>query len=108
MRVKCYSVRLESLVQISDKAYSARAFDGSEAIIPASQVFGRDFDVVNSDAYWISAWILEKKPIQYSTKKSAWFEKETRKMLPTYTVKKHKPTKKNPVETNEVAALKSE
>lgn len=108
MRVKCLSVRLESLVRISNKAYLAKAYDGSEAVIPASQIYEQDLEVSKSDAYWISAWILEKKPIQYSTKKSAWFEKETGKMLPTYTVKKHKPTKKNPVETNEVAALKSE
>lgn len=108
MIVKCLSVRLESLVKISDKAYSARAFDGSESIIPASQVFGHDFDVNKSDAYWISEWILRQKPIQYSHKKEAWFDSETRKMLPTYTVEKHKPTKKNPLKTNEIPILKSE
>ena len=44
MRTKCYSVRLQSLRQISPKAYIAEAFDGSEAIIPASCVFGADYD----------------------------------------------------------------
>lgn len=53
--MKCYSVRLESLTRISDKCYKAKAFDGSEALIPESQVFGQDFEVVKSDAYWISA-----------------------------------------------------
>ena len=71
MRTLCYSVRLESLVRISDKAFKATAFDGSQDIIPASQVFGRDYEVMKSDAYWISAWILEKKSIQYSGKKQA-------------------------------------
>ena len=61
MRVKCYSVRLESFVSISDKAYKATCFDGTTDIIPKSQVFGRDWDVMKSEAWWISAWILEKK-----------------------------------------------
>lgn len=75
-KVKCYSVRLESLVSISDKAYRASAFDGSTAILPKSQVFGRDYEVEKSDAYWISAWILGQKELQYSSKKQRWFEKE--------------------------------
>ena len=43
MRTKCYSVRLESLIKITPKAYKAVAFDGSEAVIPASQVMGEEF-----------------------------------------------------------------
>lgn len=90
MRTLCYSVRLESLVRISDLAFKARAFDGSEDILPKSQVFGVDHDVQKSDAWWITAWILEKKNLQYSCKKAAWFD-ENRRMLPTYTVEKHQP-----------------
>jgi hypothetical protein len=93
MKTKCFSVRLSSLVSISDKAYKAVAFDGSEAIIPKSQVFGSDYSVQKSDAYWISAWILEQKKIQYSAKKEAWFDISTGEMLPTYTVTKHVPDK---------------
>ena len=37
MKTLCYSVRLESLVRISDKAFRATAFDGSTDIIPDSQ-----------------------------------------------------------------------
>jgi hypothetical protein len=96
MKTNCYSVRLESLVSISDKAYKARAFDGSEAIIPKSQVFGRDYDVQKSDAYWISAWILERKDLQYSDKKSAWFD-ENGNMLPTYHIEHHKPKRKESI-----------
>lgn len=84
-------MRLESLVRVSDKAFKAIAFDGSNDIIPASQIFGQDYDVQKSDAYWISSWILEKKNIQYSGKKIAWFDNESRKMLPTYTVEHFKP-----------------
>lgn len=90
MKTLCYSVRLESLVSISDKAFKARAFDGSEAIIPKSQVFGIDYEVQKSDSWWISAWILEKKDLQYSCKKAAWFN-ENGQMVPNYTVEKHIP-----------------
>ena len=101
MRTLCYSVRLESLVRISDKAFKATAFDGSSDIIPASQVFGRDYDVMKSDAYWISAWILGK----YSGKKQAWFD-ENGHQLPTYTIERHTPEKKEAVESNEINDLK--
>lgn len=100
MRTKCYSVRLESLVSITDRAYKAMAFDGSEAILPKSQVFGHDYDVQKSDAYWIAAWILEKKDLQYSEKKEAWFDSETGEMLPSYSVEHHKPYRKLPVKSN--------
>ena len=105
MKTLCYSVRLESLTRISDKAYKATAFDGSSDIIPASQVFGQDWDVQKSDAYWISAWILEKKSIQYSAKKQAWFD-ENGKMLPTYTIERHTPDKVEAKQSNEIDDLK--
>jgi len=95
MKTKCYSVRLQSLSRISAKACKATSFDGSEDIIPASQVFGQDYDVTKSDAYWISAWILSKKNIQYSSKKEAWFD-EHGNMLPTYHIEKHVPKRIEP------------
>jgi len=95
MKTKCYSVRLRSLFSISEKAFKAIGFDGSEDIIPKSQVFGQDWDVTKSEAYWISAWILEKKSIQYSTKKEAWFYNDTRKMAPNITITRHIPDKIN-------------
>ncbi|MDR2129603.1 MAG: hypothetical protein LBP56_00300 [Odoribacteraceae bacterium] len=107
MKTKCYSVRLDSFYQISEKAYKAVAFDGSTAIIPASQVFGQDWDVQKSNAYWISAWILEKKDLQYSSKKVAWFD-ESGKMLPTYRVDRHTPDEKEPVQNNEITELKKD
>lgn len=96
-RVLCYSVRLESLVSISDRAFKARGFDGSEEILPKSQVYGPDYSVTKSDAYWIAAWLLEKKHLQYSKKKKAWFNRETGQMLPNKTIKVHKPENKAPV-----------
>ena len=105
MKTLCISVRLESLVRISDKAFKATAFDGSSDIIPASQVFGRDYEVTKSESYWISAWILEKKSIQYSGKKQAWFD-ENGHQLPTYTIERHQPEKREAKENNEIKSLK--
>lgn len=104
MKIKCYSVRLSSLTDISPKAYKATAFNGSTSIIPKSQVFGRDWDVMKSEAYWISSWILEQKSIQYSAKKEAWFD-EKGNMLPTYHIERHKPAKKEKISSNEIKEL---
>ena len=93
-------------MRISDKAFKAESFDGNSDVIPASQIFGRDFDVDKSDAYWIGEWILGQKSIQYSYKKSAWFDSDTRRMLPTYTVEKHKPEKREIVDNNFINDLK--
>lgn len=105
MKTLCYSVRLESLERISEKAYKAISFDGSSAIIPVSQVFGIDYDVQKSDAYWISAWILERKSIQYSRKKKAWFD-ENGNQLPTYTIYHHNPDHVDAKENNEITDLR--
>jgi hypothetical protein len=106
MKTKCYSVRLDSMVRISDRCYKATAFDGSSDLIPASQVFGVDYEVVKSDAYWISAWILEKKNLQYSCKKVAWFDENGNKM-PKFEVSHHTPEKVAAVESNEIDELKA-
>ena len=104
MKTLCYSVRLESLYQISDKCYKAVAFDGSEALIPVKFVFGQDREVQKSDAWWIAAWILERKNIQYSTKKQAWFSEDGRR-LPNVTVERHHAEKREAVVSNEIAEL---
>ena len=106
MKVKCYSVRLKSLTEISEKCFKAVAFDGSEALIPKSQVFGLDYSVSKSDAYWVSAWILERKSLQYSTKKEAFFDSETLQMLPNITITEHIPEKIKPLENNTIKRLK--
>ncbi len=53
----------------------------------------------------VSAWILEKKSIQYSGKKQAWFD-ENGHQLPTYTIERHTPEKKEAVTSNEINDLK--
>lgn len=105
MKTLCYSVRLESLERISDKAFLATAFDGSTDVIPASQVYGEDYEVEKSEAWWISAWILERKNIQYSRKKQAWFDEEGRR-LPSYSVERHTPERMKVKENNIIEELK--
>lgn len=104
MIILCYSVRLKSLERISGKAFKATCFDGSSDIIPSSQVFGFDLDVYKSDAYWISAWILNKKNIQYSIEKIAYFN-EKRERIPIIKVEEHKPDKIDMIESNEIEEL---
>jgi len=76
-KIKCYSVRLSELKSVSDKAFKAVAFDGSEAIIPKSMVFDYDDEVQKSVAVWIAAFILEKEDckLQFSNKKVKWFNR---------------------------------
>lgn len=101
-RTLCFSVRLESVVSISDKAYKIRSYDGSEDILPKSCFFGQDYEVKKSDAYWIAAWILPKKKIQYSNKKQSWFSAGGKK-LPTITT--HTPSTVAPLNNNIIKTL---
>lgn len=61
-----------------------------------------------SDAYWISAWILEKKNITYSTKKEGWWNPGARTVEPKVTiiVEHHVPERIEPIETNYIPELK--
>lgn len=92
-------MRLLSLTDISPKAYKATAFDGSEAILPKSQVFGQDNDVQKSDAYWVAAWVLEKKDLQYSDKKEGWFNPQTSRIEQSFRIEieHHVPEKIQPI-----------
>jgi hypothetical protein len=103
MKTKCYSVRLQCLASISEKCYRATAFDGSEALIPKSQVYGQDHDVQKSDAYWITAWILDQKQLQHSNKKVGYFDSITGKRLSDVTIEVHtpEPIEAKPIEADE-------
>lgn len=90
------------------KAVKIVSFDGSCDILPSSQIFGQDYSNMKSESYWISAWILDKKNIQYSTKKQAYFDSDTRKQLPSITITKHIPKKVDYNGNNEITSLKSE
>lgn len=100
MKIKVVSVKLKSLEKISEKAYLAKAFDGSSGIIPISQVFGFDNDIQKSEAYWISEWILLQKNIQYSNKKISYFDTDSKKFVPQIIIEKHTPEHKDPININ--------
>lgn len=106
-QVKCYSVRLQGLTSISEKAYKATGFDGSSAIIPKSQVFGQDYDVQKSEAYWIGAWILEQKELQYSKKKASFFDKGRADYIPEtgVEIERHVPEEKEVIDIDPIAEL---
>lgn len=105
MKVKCISVRLKEMKRVSSKAYMAVAFDGSSCFIPASQVIARDFTVEKCEAWWITEWILQQKGIQYSTKKSAWFDKDTGVQMPSISVFRHFPEHKEALPNNLIDSL---
>lgn len=107
-RIKCYSVRLQSLEAISAKCYKATAFDGSTALVPMSQVFNSDREVEKSEAYWIAAWFIDKPDLglQVSKKKIGWFDHASGRMLPNYTVERHVPEPKEAVERGPIPELR--
>lgn len=74
-------------------------YDGSEDLIPKSQVFGQDYEVLKTDAYWISEWILVKKNLQYSSKKVCWFDDLGNK-TPHYEIIRHIPNEIEPKKIN--------
>jgi len=70
--MKVYSVKLKSLDPISSKCYKARAYNGSEALIPSALIYGRDYSSRGDNAWWIAAWIVEKVGLQHSKKRAGW------------------------------------
>lgn len=101
---KYYSVRLKSLVSISEKAFLAEDFNGNKDIIPKSQVAGQDYNVTKSEAYWISEWILTKKTLTYG-KNWTYFSKSG-KNIGRIEIKHHVPKHKEPKQSNEISGLR--
>ena len=104
MKTKCYLLKVESLISISDKAVKACCFDGSKDILPKSQIFGETYGG-KSKGYWVAAWILEKKNLQYSSKKIKWYNPVTKKLTPHVEITKHIPDKIEPKENKPDATL---
>jgi hypothetical protein len=106
-KTKVYSVKVKEFVAVSDKAVRLVGFDGSSDIFPLSCIFGMDCDREKTRSLWVAAWILEKKELQYSTKKPGWFNPATDIVEPniSVTVEKHVPVKVEPVNTQPHAEL---
>lgn len=107
-KTKCYSVRLQSLTQISPKCHKATDWTGNTYLIPDSQYFGRDYSVSKSDAFWIASWIIDKEDcnLMVSTKKEAWYNPAKGAIEPVIIIEKHTPEKINPVQSNYIPELK--
>lgn len=106
-KTKVYSVKVKEVVSVSDRAVRLVGFDGKDDIFPTSCIFGEDYDREKTPSLWVAAWILEKKQLQYSTKKAGWFNPATNMVEPTIsvTVEKHVPAKIEPVKNTTHAEL---
>ncbi len=98
------SVRIKSMKEISSKAVLLTAFDGSEDIFPKSVIFGYDHEVEKCEALWIAAWILPKKKLQYSPKKSRSLK--ALGGLESVEITKHRAARVAPVDGNEIESLR--
>ena len=90
---KCYLVHAAEFRHISDKAAVVRTFDGASCTIPLSQYC---IEPTEENAVWIAAWVLEKSPLQYTTKKIGWYSADTGRVQIQSTVYRHVPERLNP------------
>ena len=70
---KCFCIKAKSIVDISAKCLKVSDYNGNEELIPKSQVYGFS-DGGNTQSIWIAAWLVEKRSLNYSTKKEGWFD----------------------------------
>jgi hypothetical protein len=107
-KTRVYSVRLKNLTQITPKCHKAIDWQGNEYLIPDSQYFGRDYDVIKSDAFWIAAWIIDKEDcgLMVSTKKEGWYNPNTGIVNPPMIVHHHIPERIEPKQNNTIQRLK--
>lgn len=109
-KTKCYSVRLKDVTQITPKCHKATDWQGNTYLIPDSQYFGRDYDVVKSDAFWIACWILHKEDcsLQVSRKKTGWYNPRNGTVEPQIEIiiTHHIPKTIEPKENNTIKRLK--
>lgn len=105
MRSKCYKVRLKRLTSISDKAYLAEDFNGNKDVLPKSQVYCPDLAAgEDEEVWWISAWILEKKSLNYSTKGAKFYDTKSHRLTSTGSM--HVAAQVEPISDNSVEELK--
>lgn len=105
MRSKCYKVRLKRLTSISDKAYLAEDYSGNKDVLPKSQVYCPDLAAgEDEEVWWISAWILEKKSLNYSTKGAKFYDTKRHRLTSTGSM--HVAAQVEPISDNSVEELK--
>lgn len=92
---KCYLVKLQEFRQITPKCYKAVDFSGHEDLIPASQVYGIMQGKAGANVY-LTAWILERKSLQYSDKSPVFIEPGEVPDEDVVTITRHHPPKLDP------------
>lgn len=97
-------VKFQSIKAISEKAVVIKCWDGSEDVIPTSQIL-EGASAADGEC-WIASWILPQKNLQYSDKNTRWIDEVSGAMRPDYIVEKHSAEKVNPVESNDIASLR--
>ena len=98
--ITCVAVRLKDIRRISARACVAVDFEGNEAILPLSTVYGPY--VINGelkpDTYWVAKWILEKKNLKYNSKNTVQFlDCERDNLVNEEFIIEHVPEPKEPV-----------
>lgn len=76
-KTKCYLVKIKSIVSRGG-AYLIEDYNGNSDFFPKSTVFYKGYE----NEVYIAIWILEKKSITYSHKKSYWHDSKTNKVYP--------------------------
>ena len=95
------SVKVKEAKKVTEKAWLLRMWDGREDIVPASQIEGWD----GENSLWVSEWILEKKNLQWSSKRKAFKSKDGRMVLAD-SIRKHTPERVTNFGSNEINELK--
>lgn len=90
-KIKCYSVRLRKVVNLSEKSFRVEDFDGGSDVLPKSQFFGKDDGAAGNDSYWVAAWLLPDKNLTYSTAREREFDRNQSSEKPRYNVITHIP-----------------
>tara|TARA_Y100001972_G_C7657837_1_gene331417 strand:+ start:2722 stop:2934 length:213 start_codon:yes stop_codon:yes gene_type:complete len=61
-------VRFRELKNISEKAIAIKCYDGSEAVLPKSQIHIHPF---KDDVIFVPRWLIDQKQIQFK-EKATW------------------------------------
>ena len=101
-QVKCYLVKFKDLISISEKAFKAVAYDGSECILPKSQVVRPGS---NDNDWYVSCWIMDQKEIQHSKQKVFMVNSETMQIRPFVVIETHVPEQISVIKTEANADL---
>lgn len=103
---KCFSVAVKDCQRISANCFRVVTYDGSEALVPVSQVYGTD--PLKPGNMLLTSWILERKNLQYSSKTPIWVDEHSGNVVKRgqlHSTVHHKPPVLQPVKIEADADL---